>query len=52
MAELAPVSCLPPELLTNTFQFLPFDDLKNVLLVCRLGQYTITHQEYRWNISK
>ena len=27
---------LPPELLTRIFQFLPFSDLNNVLLVCRL----------------
>ena len=26
---------LPPELLTAIFQFLPFDELKNALLVCR-----------------
>ena len=26
---------LPPELLTIIFQFLPYDDLKNALLVCR-----------------
>ena len=26
---------LPPELLTGIFQFLPYDDLKNALLVCR-----------------
>ena len=32
----SPVSRLPPELLTHTFQFLPFADLKNALLVCRL----------------
>ena len=25
---------LPPELLTRIFQFLPFSDLNNVLLVC------------------
>ena len=29
-------SKLPNELLTMVFQFLPFDDLKKVLLVCRL----------------
>ena len=26
---------LPPEILTAIFQFLPFDDLKKALLVCR-----------------
>ena len=26
---------LPPELLTAIFQFLPYADLKNALLVCR-----------------
>ena len=26
---------LPPELLTAVFQFLPYDDLKNALRVCR-----------------
>ena len=26
---------LAPELLTAIFQFLPYDDLKNALLVCR-----------------
>ena len=26
---------LPPELLTAVFQFLPYDDLKKALLVCR-----------------
>ena len=30
-------SKLPNELLTMVFQFLPFDDLKKVLLVCRLA---------------
>ena len=28
---------LPPELLTRIFKFLPFSDLNNVLLVCRLN---------------
>ena len=28
-------SKLPPELLSNVFQFLPLSDLKNALLVCR-----------------
>ena len=26
---------LPPEILTAVFQFLPYDDLNNALLVCR-----------------
>ena len=30
-------SKLPNELLTMVFQFLPFEDLNNVLLVCRLA---------------
>ena len=30
-------SKLPNELLTMVFEFLPFDDLKKVLLVCRLA---------------
>ena len=29
---------LPNELLTFIFQFLPFGDLKNVLMVCRLAR--------------
>ena len=37
----SPFSKLPPELLTIAFQFLPFPDLKNALLVCRLA-YSIT----------
>ena len=37
----SPLSRLPPELLTIAFQFLPFEDLKNALLVCRLA-YSIT----------
>ena len=39
MAEAAPLVNLriPNELLTIIFQFLPFADLKNALLVCRLA---------------
>ena len=33
---------LPPELLTKILQFLPFGDLNNVLLVCRLAKNRIT----------
>ena len=33
---------LPNELLTIICQFLPFDDLKNALLVCRYAR----HQKY------
>ena len=40
MAQLSPEidinSRLPPELINTIFDFLPFDDLKNALLVCRL----------------
>ena len=40
MAEAAPLVNLriPNELLTIIFQFLPFGDLKNALLVCRLAK--------------
>ena len=39
MAEAAPLVNLriPNELLSIIFQFLPFADLKNALLVCRLA---------------
>ena len=39
MAEAAPLVNLriPNELLTIIFQFLPFNDLKNAMLVCRLA---------------
>ena len=33
----SPVSRLPPELLAIAFKFLPCADLKNALMVCRLG---------------
>ena len=36
------MSSLPPELLNIVFKFLPFHDLKNVLLVCRLA-HIVTH---------
>ena len=39
MGEL---SSLPPELLTIVFKFLPFHDLKNGLLVCRLTHTYMT----------
>ena len=29
---------IPPELLTIIFHFLPYDDLNNALLVCRLDE--------------
>ena len=29
---------IPPELLTMIFHFLPYDDLNNALLVCRLDE--------------
>ena len=35
-SELNINSRLPPELINTIFDFLPFDDLKNALLVCRL----------------
>ena len=33
---------LPPELLTKILQFLPFGDLNNALLVCRLAKNKIS----------
>ena len=40
MAQLSPNinTKIPPELLTMIFHFLPYDDLNNALLVCRLDE--------------
>ena len=38
-------SKLPNELLTIVFEFLPFDDLKKVLLVCRLAACFVLYKE-------
>ena len=39
-------SKLPNELLTMVFQFLPFDDLKKVLLVCRLTACFVLYKDW------
>ena len=41
-------SKLPNELLTMVFQFLPFDDLKKVLLVCRLAPCFVLYKDWFW----
>ena len=38
-------SKLPNELLTMVFQFLHFDDLKKVLLVCRLADFFVLYKD-------
>ena len=42
------INRLPPELLTRIFQFLPFSDLNNALLVCRL---TKNKNKILWHMS-
>ena len=39
-------SKLPNELLTMVFEFLPFDDLKKVLLVCRLAACFVLYKDW------